>query len=565
MSEDVAQGVRVLAGRYELGAQIGHGGMSDVFLGTDTRLGRTVAIKLLRASLAEDPSFRARFRREAQDAAKMAHPTIVRIFDAGEEAVRTPDGGERLVPFIVMEYVDGRLLRDIIAEGAVSQTQAAKVVEQVLIALEYSHRAGVIHRDIKPGNIMVTRTGQVKVMDFGIARAISETATTIAETSKIVGTAQYFSPEQARGELVDARTDLYSTGVVLFELLTGRAPFSGDNPVTVAYQHINAEPPVPSSINPAVSPALDLVVLKALAKDPGRRYQSAAEFRADLATAASGQLPVKHAPRPDEFAETLFGSRAAAAQVAARQLSADVDDRSLRTQSGPPVMWIWAGIIALIAIIAAVIYWIFTLQPPKLTDGVVREVPNVVGLTIDEGASILEAEGFVVSEQAASSDTVPSGTIMRTEPGAGISVPRGQTIQVTVSSGQARIDIPDVSRLSVEEATRVLTEAGFVIGEIRPTNSGDIPKDAVITTDPGPGENMAFPGTTINLVISNGIVSVPDFTNVPLAEARTTISRLGLVLKTTIIPTCTGGAVQTQSIVGDQPQHSTIEITVCVP
>lgn len=565
MSEDVAQGVRVLAGRYELGAQIGHGGMSDVFLGTDTRLGRTVAIKLLRASLAEDPSFRARFRREAQDAAKMAHPTIVRIFDAGEEAVRTPEGEERLVPFIVMEHVDGRLLRDIIAEGAVSQAQAAKVIEQVLIALEYSHRAGVIHRDIKPGNIMVTRSGQVKVMDFGIARAISETASSIAETSQVVGTAQYFSPEQARGEVVDARTDLYSTGIVLFELLTGRAPFAGDNPVAVAYQHINAEPPVPSRVNPAISPAMDLVVLKAIAKDPGRRYQSAAEFRADLATAAAGQLPVKHAPRPDEFAETLFGSQAAASQAAARQLSTDVDDRSLRTQSGPPVLWIWAGIIALLAIIAAVIYWIFTLQPPRITDDLVRQVPDVVGMSIEEGRASLDDAGFLIEEQAASSDTVPSGTILRTEPGAGVSLERGKTIQVTVSSGQSRVDIPDVSRQSVEDASAALTAAGFVIGEIRPTNSADIPKDAVITTDPGPGENAAFPGTTINLVISNGVVSVPDFTNVPLAEARTSISQLGLVLKTTIVPTCTGGAVQTQSIVGDQPQHSTIDITVCAP
>jgi len=565
LSEDVAQGVRVLAGRYELGAQIGHGGMSDVFLGTDTRLGRTVAIKLLRASLAEDPSFRARFRREAQDAAKMAHPTIVRIFDAGEEAVRTPEGEERLVPFIVMEHVDGRLLRDIIAEGAVSQAQAAKVIEQVLIALEYSHRAGVIHRDIKPGNIMVTRSGQVKVMDFGIARAISETASSIAETSQVVGTAQYFSPEQARGEVVDARTDLYSTGIVLFELLTGRAPFAGDNPVAVAYQHINAEPPVPSRVNPAISPAMDLVVLKAIAKDPGRRYQSAAEFRADLATAAAGQLPVKHAPRPDEFAETLFGSQAAASQAAARQLSTDVDDRSLRTQSGPPVLWIWAGIIALLAIIAAVIYWIFTLQPPRITDDLVRQVPDVVGMSIEEGRASLDDAGFLIEEQAASSDTVPSGTILRTEPGAGVSLERGKTIQVTVSSGQSRVDIPDVSRQSVEDASAALTAAGFVIGEIRPTNSADIPKDAVITTDPGPGENAAFPGTTINLVISNGVVSVPDFTNVPLAEARTSISQLGLVLKTTIVPTCTGGAVQTQSIVGDQPQHSTIDITVCAP
>ncbi|MDB5280854.1 MAG: pknB, partial [Ferruginibacter sp.] len=267
MTESVSQGVRMLAGRYQIGELIGRGGMADVRLGTDARLGRRVAIKLLKPSLANDPAFRTRFRREAQDAAKMAHPTIVRIFDAGEETITDPSGREAQIPFIVMEHVDGRLLKDIIAEGPVEPKEATRIIEQVLTALEYSHRAGVVHRDIKPGNIMIANNGQVKVMDFGIARAISESSATIAETSAIVGTAQYFSPEQARGETVDARTDLYSTGVVLFELLTGQAPFRGENPVAVAYQHVNQNPVAPSTLNPKVSPALDAVVLRALSKD----------------------------------------------------------------------------------------------------------------------------------------------------------------------------------------------------------------------------------------------------------------------------------------------------------
>ncbi len=222
MTDGVVPLMRQLAGRYDLGELIGRGGMSDVHVGLDTRLGRRVAIKLLKPSLANDPAFRTRFRREAQDAAKMAHPTIVRIFDAGEESVREASGAETLVPFIVMEYVDGRLLKDVIADGPVEPAEACRIIEQVLTALEYSHRAGVVHRDIKPGNIMITASGQVKVMDFGIARAISDSSATIAETSAIVGTAQYFSPEQARGETVDARTDLYSTGIVLFEALRQR-------------------------------------------------------------------------------------------------------------------------------------------------------------------------------------------------------------------------------------------------------------------------------------------------------------------------------------------------------
>jgi serine/threonine protein kinase len=228
--------------------------MADVHVGTDARLNRRVAIKLLKPTLANDPAFRTRFRREAQAAAKMADPSIVRIFDAGEETVTDDNGDERQIPFIIMEFVEGRLLKDIIAEGPVPLDEAVRIMGQVLTALEYSHRAGVVHRDIKPGNIMVANTGQVKVMDFGIARAITESSATIAETSAIVGTAQYFSPEQARGESVDARTDLYSAGVVFFELLTGMAPFRGTNPVAVAYQHVNQNPARPSTLNPQNSP-----------------------------------------------------------------------------------------------------------------------------------------------------------------------------------------------------------------------------------------------------------------------------------------------------------------------
>ena len=238
MSEDG----RLLAGRYRIGALIGRGGMSDVHVGTDSRLGRTVAIKLLKSSLAVDPAFRTRFRQEAQAAARMAHPTIVRVFDAGEETITDDSGSESQVPFIVMEHVDGRLLKDIIHEGPVDATEAVRIIDGVLTALEYSHRAGVVHRDIKPGNIMITKSGQVKVMDFGIARAISDSSATVAQTTAILGTASYFSPEQAKGESVDARTDLYSTGVVLFEMLTGRTPFRGDTPVAVAYQHVSETP-----------------------------------------------------------------------------------------------------------------------------------------------------------------------------------------------------------------------------------------------------------------------------------------------------------------------------------
>lgn len=282
---------RILADRYAVGSLIGRGGMADVYEGIDNRLGRKVAIKLLKSDLANDPSFEARFKQEAQASARMAHPTIVRVYDAGEEISTDSNGNERRTPYIVMEYVRGTLLRDLIHERPLSIPEALGYAEGVLTALEFSHKAGVIHRDIKSANIMVTDTGLVKVMDFGIARAISDSSTTQAHTVGIVGTAQYFSPEQARGETVDARTDLYSTGVLLYEMLAGRPPFKGDTAVSVAYQHVSEAVTPPSVHNPQISAELDLVVLRALSKDRNDRYQSAEEFRehllaADIATPA---------------------------------------------------------------------------------------------------------------------------------------------------------------------------------------------------------------------------------------------------------------------------------------
>ncbi len=288
---------RILADRYAVGSLIGRGGMADVYEGIDNRLGRKVAIKLLKSDLANDPSFEARFKQEAQASARMAHPTIVRVYDAGEEISTDSNGNERRTPYIVMEYVRGTLLRDLIHERPLSIPEALGYAEGVLTALEFSHKAGVIHRDIKSANIMVTDTGLVKVMDFGIARAISDSSTTQAHTVGIVGTAQYFSPEQARGETVDARTDLYSTGVLLYEMLAGRPPFKGDTAVSVAYQHVSEAVTPPSVHNPQISAELDLVVLRALSKDRNDRYQSAEEFREHLLAAdISTPAPVSENP-----------------------------------------------------------------------------------------------------------------------------------------------------------------------------------------------------------------------------------------------------------------------------
>jgi len=280
---------QVLAGRYEIRDLIGRGGMAEVHLGYDTRLSRVVAIKLLRSDIAGDPTFQARFRREAQSAAALNHPAVVAVYDSGEEELLQPGGASRTVPYIVMEYVEGHTVRELLSEGeAVPIAEAAEIVSGVLDALEYSHRVGIVHRDIKPGNIMLTSTGAVKVMDFGIARAIEDSASTVTQTHTVVGTAQYLSPEQARGESVDARSDLYSTGCLLYELLTGQPPFQGDSAVAIAYQHVREIPKRPSSLAADVPESLDRVILKSLAKSREDRYQDAAHMRADLQAAARG-------------------------------------------------------------------------------------------------------------------------------------------------------------------------------------------------------------------------------------------------------------------------------------
>jgi serine/threonine protein kinase len=573
VTEGVAQGVRQLAGRYQLGELIGRGGMADVHVGMDTRLGRRVAVKLLKPTLANDPAFRTRFRREAQDAAKMAHPTIVRIFDAGEESVREANGSETLVPFIVMEYVDGRLLKDIIAEGPMAPAEAARVIGQVLTALEYSHRAGVVHRDIKPGNIMITTAGQVKVMDFGIARAISDSAATIAETSAIVGTAQYFSPEQARGESVDARSDLYSTGVVLFELLTGRAPFRGDNPVAVAYQHVNQDAVPPSTLNPRVSPALDAVALRSLAKDRFDRYQSASDFRQDVETAAAGEVPARKQVANTDFNATLFGvnpSSVAGSEATMRQLTVDSDDRLVRTQSRPPVAWIWAGIATVVVIVAAALFWTFSLAVPQLNANVSIDVPDVIGQDYAAASTVLLDAGLEPQKFTEASETVPEGAVIRTDPAAGTTVNPGFPIKVYVSLGETPAVVPDVANLAEPDAIAAIQARNLTYGITTQEYSVDVPAGIVIRSDPEGGSerrpdgSVIREGDTINLFVSNGLIQIPDVRGKPIAEANSILSGLQLSPTVDVINGgCAVGTVISQSVSGDQPQKSPIRLGYC--
>jgi serine/threonine-protein kinase len=574
VTESAITGVRLLADRYQVGELLGRGGMADVHAGLDARLGRKVAIKLLKPSLANDPAFRTRFRQEAQAAARMAHPTIVRVFDAGEETVRDAAGHEIQVPFIVMEHVEGRLLKDIIAAGPLPASEAGRIVDGILTALEYSHRAGVVHRDIKPGNVMVTPTGQVKVMDFGIARAISDSAATVAQTSAILGTAQYFSPEQARGEAVDARTDLYSTGVVLYELLTGRPPFSGASPVAVAYQHISEAPAAPNTIDPSISPALNAVVLHALTKDRFARFQTAADFRRDLEIALAGKVPDR-APGGDDFNAALFGvnpTSTAASEATLRRLAEDDDDRVPRTQTRPPVAWIWGGIVVVVVIVAAAAFWIFSLAPQQLVGGgAAVDVPDVVGMTYEQGGEELLDAGLKVSRVDKASDDVEAGLIMEMTPQAGTRVSPDFEIVLTVSSGPPMVPLPSLVYASEADAKAALEAVGLVYGSTRSTYSPNIPAGVVVGVQPqGSDEIIAGAtqlqrGTVVDLVTSNGLVEIPDVTTKPVQEAQTLLAGAQYQLTVRLDPDggCTGGAVTTQSLVGEAPQKSTVTLQYC--
>lgn len=558
---------RLLAGRYQVGDLIGRGGMAEVHLGMDTRLGRRIAIKLLRPALATDARFRLLFREEAQKAARMAHPTIVRVFDAGEETIADADGHERQLPYIVMEYVDGRLLRDIIADGPLAPKEAVRIGAGILTALEYSHRALLVHRDIKPGNVMITQNGQVKVMDFGIARAISDNSATVAETGAILGTAQYFSPEQARGETVDARTDLYSTGVIMFELLTGRAPFRGERAAAVAYQHISEPAVAPSSLNPQVSPALDAVVLFALNKDKFDRYQTASEFRNDLETAGAGEVPARRVPTND-FNSTLFGVNPVAnagSEAALRQLTSD-DERSVRTQPRPPVAWIWAGVALMAAVLVTVGIWVVRLpEQAALGDNLSVSVPDIVGTKSAAGTGVLDAEGLTPIPFGQASNTVAEDIVISTDPAAGTKVSPNQTVRVYVSAGPNPTTVPRLDALSEADATNAITARNLSLGNITPGYSTTVPAGFVISSNPGSNAQVRE-GADVDLVVSNGLVQVPTVVGQPINTANTMLGALLLQINPIQDTGCTGGAVTTQSLpLGDHPQGSAITLTYCTP
>ncbi len=502
--------------------------MAEVYEGYDTRLGRTVAIKLLKSDLANDANFEAKFRQEAQASARMAHPSIVRIYDAGEEETTDANGNLVKTPFIIMELVKGRLLRDIIHEGKVDVSRAVKFVSGILSALEVSHRSGVVHRDIKPANVMVGENDSVKVMDFGIARAVSDNSATQAATAGIVGTAQYFSPEQARGDAVDARTDLYSTGVILYELLAGRPPFKGESAVSVAYQHVSEEAPLPSSHNSQVSEELDAVVARAMAKDRDERYQNAEEFREHLQAALTGspltqkiEKPVQEISPVDVDATELI-TEPESLPTSLLEGFETAPSRQITTTSnkiGAGVLWgLGTGVVV---ILVGLLFWVMNLgstpSPTAPSSGI--EVANVVGSLYDDAVGTLENQDLVVLRVYEKSETVPEGVVIRQEPESGTVVLSNTPVTLYVSSGATEVTVPNVVGALEADAVKLIEDRGLSVGSITVVGSPTVAEGTVIASDPVTNSRLPL-GSVVNLILSDGTVQVPDVRNLEVLEAR---------------------------------------------
>ncbi len=497
--------MRLLSGRYRLGEVLGYGGMAEVYRARDVRLERDVAIKVLREDLARDPSFQNRFRREAQAAAALNHPMIVAVYDTGVDERHSPP-----LPYIVMEYVEGRTLREVLMhEGRLTQRRAIEIMIDVGAALENSHRQGIVHRDIKPGNVMITRDGSVKVMDFGIARAVAQSTATVTQTAAVMGTAQYLSPEQARGEKVDARSDLYSAGVVLYELLTGQPPFQGDSPLAVAYQHVGEDATPPSDIEQDLAPAVDAVVMKALAKNPANRYQSAGDMSDDLGRLLSGRRVLatpllrepaqRPAPPPRRHRERQRLSR--------------------RT--------ILLSAVLLLLAVGAVIGGLLLARSPNTSNARVQ-VPPVQGLNLAAAERTIRANGLAIGKTTARRDPAKPNTVLSIDPAPGTKLAKKSLVSLTYSSGPGSVKIPAITGIKAADAAKLLQSLGFST-RFQATSAPQMPIGTVSATSPNQGTLVEVtPDVIVTIYVVNDQTTVPELGNLSVNVAQSLLTAADL-------------------------------------
>lgn len=550
---------RLLGGRYELSTPLGYGGMAEVHMGRDTRLGRDVAVKVLRSDLARDTSFQTRFRREAQNSASLNHPSIVAVYDTGEDLL-----GDATLPYIVMEFVEGRTLKDVlIAEGRLLPRRAMEITADVCAALDFSHRNGIIHRDIKPANVMLTPTGAVKVMDFGIARAIASSTATMTATSAVIGTAQYLSPEQARGETVDARSDVYSTGCLLYELLCGEPPFTGDNPVSVAYQHVREDPIPPSERNPDVTPDIDAVVLKSMAKNPANRYQSAGEMRDDLLRAAAGQ-PVSATPVLSSDERTQIIGAAAPTRFAGDGGGTTQITKPAQDNRGKKILaWtlVVVGVLAIFGLAAWGTSQFLGNQTPQVT------VPNVVGKPLADATAELEQKKFQVKHTTRESSVADKGKVLEQSPEANKEAAQNSVVNLTVGGGPEMTKVPNLDKTMNVDAARALLAQNELQADVRNRPSAE-PEGQLLEWSPVNGTSVAVNSKVILYVSDNSLRLVPQVVDLTQSDAESRLERANLKVKVVREPSSkTSGTV-----IGQSPEQgdsvkigTTVTITVAAP
>ncbi|MFM7063190.1 MAG: Stk1 family PASTA domain-containing Ser/Thr kinase [Actinomycetes bacterium] len=507
---------RVLGNRYEITKAIARGGMARVYLARDRSLDRPVAVKELVPEFAADESFVERFRREAQAAANLTHPNIVGVYDWG-----TQDS----TYFIIMEYVDGPVLSKVLRdEGPLHPRRAAELASEVAAALGFAHSRGVVHRDVKPGNVILTSSGQAKVTDFGIARAMSAPEENLTQAGSVMGTATYFSPEQAQGLAVDQRSDLYSLGVVLFEMVTGRTPFTGDTPLAIAYKHVQDQPPAPSTLVSGLPSGLEAVIMKLLRKRPEDRYANAEDLRADLRRFLNGQATLAEQERAAAVG-TPTSAVAATAAAAAPEVAPSpaveepepVDEEQSRTG-------MYLGIlVVLLVILAGVLFWFAR----SLGDGGKVEVPAVIGLTKDEATSQLNELGFKVLATEEPSDTIEAGRVLSQNPGPGTKLDKAETVKIAVSTGIEKIGVPDVVGKTQDEAVNELSAAGLR-AKITTAEDPNAAEGTVASQVPAAGEQVQKDAeVTITISKGKGEEIVPDVEGQPLAAAQQALQAAG--------------------------------------